>query len=336
LMWAHYADQHRGLCLGFRQTAGSKLADPTHCLPVIYSDALPEMAGDGLQTTMAMSMDASGRPYTSSLKVAFTDRTFQRVVTTKPTCWSYEQEFRYIEPFGGLCDWPGILAECTFGLRCPEDRRQHYIEMLETHVPNEVQLFEVRMVHGTNSLERVPLDPPVARSRWPVKQEAVATEEPKQIPIREFIAQMEQLLQKEQYGEVIFQTTENLKRDPSSSMLRHLKAVAHGRAQEHPAAYAIFKELAEEYPDVAAGWYGMASALEAMGDADKAAPLLQRAYDLEPNNPSIALNLGVHLVQNSTTRAEGLACLRQAEKLGHRRARRIIDQVENEMKRPLA
>src|SRR6185312_282896 len=38
LMWAHYTDQHKGLCLGFREVPGSKLADAGHCLPVIYSD----------------------------------------------------------------------------------------------------------------------------------------------------------------------------------------------------------------------------------------------------------------------------------------------------------
>jgi hypothetical protein len=75
LMWAHHADQHRGLCLGFRQAAGSKLADPAHCLPVIYSDALPEMDGKGLQVTMSMAIDPSGRGYTSSFKLSFTDKT---------------------------------------------------------------------------------------------------------------------------------------------------------------------------------------------------------------------------------------------------------------------
>ena len=84
------------------------------------------------------------------------------MVTTKPTSWSYEQEVRYIEPFSGVCDWPGVITECTFGLRCREDRRRHYIDLLETHVPNDVHLFEVRTKHGTNAIERVPLVPPVA------------------------------------------------------------------------------------------------------------------------------------------------------------------------------
>ena len=332
LMWAHYADQHRGLCLGFRQKSGSKLADPTHCLPVTYSDELPVMQGDGLQTSMALSVDPSGRPYTSSLKLSFEDETFQRIVTTKPTVWSYEQEVRYIEPFGGLCDWPGMLAECTFGLYCRDDRRRHYIDLLESHVPNQVRLFEIRKTHGTNSLERVPMDPPLTRKKHSVSRKQKYTEQSKELSLKEFAAQMEQLMQQERYGEVIYQTAENLKANPSSPVLLHLKATAHGRAQDHDEALKIFRQLADRYPNIAAGWYGMACALESLGKVDEVVPLLQRASQLDPNDPSIALNLGNHLVSRDETRAEGLVHLRRADKLGHRRARRIIDDVERSLK----
>ena len=54
-------------------------------------------------------------------------------------------------------------------------------------------------------------------------------------------------------------------------------------------------------------------------------------FDSIPNDPSIALNLGVHLVGEDETCAEGLMHLRRAEKLGHRRARRIIDEVERRL-----
>jgi len=330
LMWAHYADQHRGLCLGFAQAPGSKLADPVHCLPVIYSNVLPEMNTEGLQTTLSIAMDATGRPYTSSLKLAFTDKTFQRVVTTKPTSWSYEQEVRYIEPFGGLCDWPGPLVECTFGLRCRDDRRRHYIDLLETHAPNDIKLFEIRAKAGTNSIERVPLNPPVAQSRAPINSTPARSEDQKDLSYDVFFARMNQLIQQGRYGDVIFQVDENLKKHPSSAPLLHMKATAHGLAHEHSIAYGIFQELAEKYSDLAAGWYGMACALISMGRPNDALPLFERAYELEPNDPSIALNLGVYLVRNDSTRERGLDCLRRAERLGHRRARRIIDQIEAE------
>ncbi|HWE84809.1 MAG TPA: DUF2971 domain-containing protein [Terracidiphilus sp.] len=328
LMWAHYADQHRGLCLGFEETPGSKLANWVHCLQVIYSDELPEMQGNGFQTTMAFSMDEAGRPYTSSYKISFEDETFRRVVSTKPTAWSYEQEVRYIEPFGGLCDWPGMLSECTFRLGCRDDRRQHYIGLLESHVPNEVRLFEIRKVHGTNSLERVPMAIPHTRPRPLTGPDQEDTDQPKQMSEEVFIASMQQLMQQERYGDVIYQTSENLKRNPSSPRLLHLKATAHGLAQDHEKALILYDQLANDYPNVAAGWFGMACALESLGKIDEVVPLLRRASQLEPYDPSIALNLGVHLVGTEETRAEGLLHLRRADKLGHRRAQRIINEVE--------
>ena len=38
LMWAHYADESKGLALGFEVTEGSKLEDDDYCLAVNYSN----------------------------------------------------------------------------------------------------------------------------------------------------------------------------------------------------------------------------------------------------------------------------------------------------------
>jgi len=117
LMWAHYADQHRGLCFGFQQAAGSKLADPTHCFPVMYSDELPVMQGDGLQISMAFSVDQSGRGYTSSLKLSFEDKTLQHIVTTKPRCGHMNRKFdtssRLEDSAIGQESWPSARLACT-------------------------------------------------------------------------------------------------------------------------------------------------------------------------------------------------------------------------------
>lgn len=165
LMWSHYAGEHTGICIGFEIVPGSQLDHSDHFLPVIYSDALPEMDKDGFQTVMAMSLDERGMLYTSSFKMSFTDKTFQKAITTKPTCWSYEEEWRYVEAYPGLFDWPGHFSELTFGLKCTDERRAYYIQLAEEHVPNEVRLFQIRKRHGTNSLERVELEKRVTSPR---------------------------------------------------------------------------------------------------------------------------------------------------------------------------
>jgi tetratricopeptide (TPR) repeat protein len=328
LMWPHYAADHTGLCFGFREVVGSKLADPDHLLPVIYSDELPSLEGEGLRTEMSFALDEQGRMYTAGVKVAFNDRTLQRVVTTKPTSWSYEREFRYIEPFGGICPWPGELAECTFGLRCADVRRQHYTALLKKHVPNDVLLFEIRPKPGTNALIRVPMDPPVVRGRKRTRPQKRVKDRARTYSRDEFAAKMQQLVQQGQYGEVMLQVDENLKKNPSDPVLLFWKATAYGHSQSHIKALETFRGLTEAHPEWADAWYGMACALQQLGNNDAAAKHFERAYQLEPNDPNHALNLGVHLIRNPSRWEEGLACLRHAERLGHRRARSIINEFE--------
>lgn len=325
LMWAHYGQDHRGLNLGFRATIGSKLANPEHCLPVVYSDDLPTVPSTGLQTVMSFAADELGRLYTASVKVAFSDPTLQRVVTTKPTDWAYEQEYRYIEGFGGTVPWPGELAECTFGLRCPDERRRHYIELLRKNVSNNVDLFEVRRREGSNALERVPFDPPVIRGRKRTKTKRPPKK--RMLTNKDFFAKMDQLLAQEQFGEIILQVEDNLKRRPDDPTLHLYRASAYGHTGDHEKALKIFTQLSEKEPEIADVWYGMGVAQQQLG-RDDAVWSFERAYQLEPNDPSHALNLGSHLIQIPDRFHEGLACLKHADRLGHRRARRLINEAE--------
>lgn len=286
------------------------------------------MEGDGLRIELTISVSPSGAPI-STQRVAFADKTFQRVVTTKSTDWAYEQEYRYIEPFGGLCDWPGELAGGTFGLRCPDDRRQHYVALLQTHVRNSVLLFEMQRVPGTSRLQRVPLNPPATEPKLAAPKPLSDDEDVRDLPAKDFVAKMQQLLQQRNYEEVIFQANENLEAHPDDPILLDLKATAHGLAQEHEEAYALYERISELYPDAPAGWYGMSCALQSMGQLDRCVELLERAYKLDPTDSSFALNLGAHLLNDPLRRAEGLDYLRRAHKLGHRRAQRMINDAES-------
>jgi hypothetical protein len=71
LMWSHYADGHRGFCLEF--DAGYEPF--SKALPVIYSDAFP-----ALNLSDGVVKDVPDLLVTN--------------LTTKSSCWSYEQEWR--------------------------------------------------------------------------------------------------------------------------------------------------------------------------------------------------------------------------------------------------
>jgi tetratricopeptide (TPR) repeat protein len=328
LMWAHYAGEHTGVCIGFEGIPSSRMDHPDHFLPVVYSDSLPEMDKNGFNVVMAMSMDEHGRGYTSSFKIAFTDKTFQRAITTKSTRWSYEREWRYVEPYPGLFHWPGAISELTFGLRCLDERRAHYIQLAEEHVPNAVRLFQIQKKYGTSSLERVPFEKPLTSPKHVSRLRGSEGPDVEALDAREFVAKMERLIRQEKYGEVIFQTEENLKRNPHSPILLSLKGTAHGYAGQHDKALECFKELTENYPDVAQGWYQMSCAFVELGRHEEAVSALRTAFALDPNDASTALNLGVELLHVQDTPYEALIYLRRAEKLGHRRAHQIIADIE--------
>ena len=150
LMWAHYADSNKGIALGFEVAEGTKLKDPEHCLQVNYSDELPKFKGKGFKNKVEFY--ATGK---NIQKISFSDSTFQQAVTTKPTCWNYEKEWRYIEEIAGSYPFPSRLKEVVFGLKCPNEIRSKYIKLLNDYIPYHVDLFEIIAIPNTNKINKV-------------------------------------------------------------------------------------------------------------------------------------------------------------------------------------
>lgn len=72
LLWAHYADGHKGLCLEYTQQGSNSLF--AQAQQVVYRDQLPVI---GLPD---LDYDSAGK----------------RIALTKATCWSYEGEWRIV------------------------------------------------------------------------------------------------------------------------------------------------------------------------------------------------------------------------------------------------
>lgn len=150
LMWAHYADSSKGIALGFEVTEGGKLADPEHCIMVNYTDTRPTFSGDGFCVTT--SFYAGGK---NIQKISFNDTTFQQAVSTKTLNWAYEKEWRYIEEVSGSYDYPGILREIIFGLKCPNDIKHKYIELIKSHFDYSIDLYEIVIYPNSTKLTKI-------------------------------------------------------------------------------------------------------------------------------------------------------------------------------------
>lgn len=97
LMWSHYGDQHRGMCLG--------VEIGVIVLKVKYTNDFPTIK--------------FGEKYIQGVK----ELELHNTLTTKDTDWSYEKERRMIfaETASSEIKYPGRLKEIIFGLRTPSD-----------------------------------------------------------------------------------------------------------------------------------------------------------------------------------------------------------------------
>lgn len=111
LLWAHYADKHRGVVLRYQFDAYS-LKDPL-CKIVSFDfvkygqDAVTKY----LQTAMIDQQEANG----------FVNELGSLYLTAKAEAWKYEEELRIIRAASGPMEIPrGSLRGIIFGLRTPQ------------------------------------------------------------------------------------------------------------------------------------------------------------------------------------------------------------------------
>ncbi len=108
LLWSHYADEHKGLCLLYRFPESFLLNQQNKLLGwdmVKYAD---DALTDWLKTDAPLEM---GNFISELLKV---------YLTAKSNAWQYENEARIIRLEHGLLGIPsGFLEQVCFGLRTP-------------------------------------------------------------------------------------------------------------------------------------------------------------------------------------------------------------------------
>lgn len=329
LLWAHYTEDHKGICVGFSPTEGGKLNDPEHCLEVSYTDSIPKMAEEGFKSQMSFSMAESGNLYASSYQLSFSDDTLRSAISSKPTCWSYEKEWRYVEPVGGEFSWPGRLCEIVFGLKCPEDRRQYYIELAERNVPNEVFLFEIVVKPGSNEIERIPYKKDKTIPLMPLETEHVDGNgnKVKKLSIEQFSHEIMELIKKGDTDEALYQVNNNLEDSPDAPHLLNLKAMAFGFSGKHEDALSMFQKLDKLFPNNVENLYQQSCALGALNRNDEAIELLRKANELDHSDSSIPFNLGVELIKTGGDISEAKALLNTAKLMGHPRANLVIKEI---------
>jgi hypothetical protein len=107
LMWSHYGQEHKGICLGFEVRDLTPSADPKRFLQVRYSDEIPRMDERGFINEIRFFTGDDGE-VASEGRISLTDASVRVAISTNATCWSYEGEWRYIERNGDTL-YPFVL-----------------------------------------------------------------------------------------------------------------------------------------------------------------------------------------------------------------------------------
>ncbi|UOK42136.1 MULTISPECIES: DUF2971 domain-containing protein [Flavobacterium] len=151
LMWAHYGENSYGIAIGFSKSEGTILDNEEKCIKVEYSDELPKFDSNGF--ILETSLYPNG---TNKQQIAFHDPTFRKAISTKSKSWTYEKEWRYIEPNPGTYPLPSQITEVIFGLRAQEETKQKYYSLVQ-NLPNaeEIKFFKVEKIKNSNKLELV-------------------------------------------------------------------------------------------------------------------------------------------------------------------------------------
>lgn len=139
LLWSHYGDQHRGLCIGYSLDRRPKPL----LQPVIY----------GGSRSVPTSILVSALVLEDRMAKEKLDRD---MLLRKAHGWRYEKEWRLIDDQGDK-DSPLFLKEVTFGMRCPMSVIHAVTKALAgRNAPT--RYYEMHVVHGRFLLRRREVD----------------------------------------------------------------------------------------------------------------------------------------------------------------------------------
>ena len=111
LMWAHYADEHRGICIGFNERRLKEENTDLYPVDVTYQVAYPYQK---IIDRLKYFENVPGENNISSIA----NDILYSILTTKYSSWKYEKERRLLREESGVINFsPKTVTSIAFGLR---------------------------------------------------------------------------------------------------------------------------------------------------------------------------------------------------------------------------
>lgn len=118
LMWSHYADSHKGFCIGYGKKSDNQLSEKT-CHKVSYG----KYSSFGL-----MELWKGFEQDNQDIK----KKVFKAMVLAKDPNWQYEREWRVLYGQSNQLIQPDFkITSITFGIRMPDYQKKLLIKLLK-------------------------------------------------------------------------------------------------------------------------------------------------------------------------------------------------------------
>jgi hypothetical protein len=145
VMWSHYAEQHYGLCIGFKEDDLTNENLNLSMMDVTYQEQLPEHG-------LFMKLPPTD---TYLIATSIVDRNkFIQILTTKDQSWSYEEERRFLSSqFGAIKFSPKCIESIMFGLRMPERDKSTLVKLLSGAEWEHIKWFQAKKSQELFSIE---------------------------------------------------------------------------------------------------------------------------------------------------------------------------------------
>lgn len=170
LMWSHYADNHKGICIGFRSLHDSFCPRPS-VFGLNYTDCYSDLNDPKLvlefyeemyHRSVSLPFDEWQKKYESlmvDVKKIDDEKMAFAIITDKSSQWAYEREFRFVSRTSGLKEFaPEFITSITFGLRASDQDKKMIIEICKSSGKQHVEFFQAKKVEGVFALEIVSLE----------------------------------------------------------------------------------------------------------------------------------------------------------------------------------
>ncbi|CQJ57517.1 Protein of uncharacterised function (DUF2971) [Yersinia intermedia] len=143
LMWSHYADQHKGFCIGYDVSVNELI----NIHPVDYN-------GERfIRTQQVYNMLFNDN---DDIKKEAKEAVEKVILLNKAPSWKYENEYRVINK-QGLRDSQFRLSDVTFGLRFNESAKFSVMSALQSR-QGKIDFYEMSLCNDSFSLKRELID----------------------------------------------------------------------------------------------------------------------------------------------------------------------------------